>query len=157
MLQIGDKIPVDIKVLNQDAKEVTLSDYLNNDFLVIYFYPKDDTSGCTTEACSFRDFNSEIEKAGASIVGISKDPVKSHVKFIEKNELNFDLLSDEDLKLNEAFGVWVEKSMYGRKYMGTQRATFLVNKKGEVVYVWEKVKPKEHGSEVLDVIKGFNA
>ncbi len=156
MIQVGDLIPKDISVKNQKGEGVRLSDYLNDEYLVIYFYPKDNTSGCTKEACSFRDNDDELKKLGARVIGISKDSADSHVKFIDKNSLNFDLLADEDLELNKAFGVWVEKSMYGKKYMGTQRATFIANKNGEIVKVWETVKPVGHAEEVLQFIKDLS-
>ena len=153
MLSIGDVIPMDIKVLDIHENSVSLHDFLSHDYLIIYFYPKDMTSGCTTEACSFRDFNKEIEKRGGKVIGISKDSVKQHKKFIEKENLNFELLSDESTELQRAFGVWVEKSMYGRTYMGTQRSTFLVDEGGSIIYIWEKVKPAGHAKEVFEMLQ----
>jgi len=142
-------MPTDVKVHNLIGEEVTLSKYLGN-YLVIYFYPKDDTPGCTKEACSFRDFNKDIEELGAKIIGISKDNVKSHNKFIENHKLNFELLSDPETKLQDAFGVWAEKSMFGKKFIGTLRTTFLVNPDGNIVKVWEDVKPDNHAKEIYE-------
>jgi thioredoxin-dependent peroxiredoxin len=147
MLNIGDTIPLDIPLTDKNNKEVKLTDF-KGQYLVIYFYPKDDTEGCTIEACSLRDYNFEIEKLGAKVIGISKDNQKSHEKFRSKFELNFTLLSDESTVFQQACGVWVEKSMFGNDYMGTQRATFIVDGEGKIVYVWEKVKPEEHGLDV---------
>ena len=153
MLTVNEKAPTDVKVLNMSEDEVTLKDYLDKDYLVVYFYPKDNTPGCTKEACSFRDFNKDIEQLGARVIGVSKDPVKSHHKFTQKFELNFELLSDESLELHKAFGVWVEKSMYGKKYMGAQRSTFVLDKNGKVIHVWENVKPNVHAEEVYNFLK----
>ena len=117
--------------------------------VVLYFYPKDDTSGCTAEACAFRDALPDFSKVKAAIIGISRDPVASHDKFKKKHGLTFPLASDEDGKVCSAYGVWVEKSMYGRKYMGIERATFLIDGKGVVRNVWRKVKVNGHAEEVL--------
>ena len=123
--------------------------------VVLYFYPKDDTPGCTTEAQGFRDAIAEFEKAGAVVVGASKDSVARHDKFKAKYDLPFHLVSDTEGTLCESYGVWVEKSMYGRKYMGIQRATFLIDAKGVVREIWPKVKVKGHAEEVLDAVKGL--
>jgi thioredoxin-dependent peroxiredoxin len=128
--------------------EVSLKD-LKGKTVVLYFYPKDDTSGCTAEACAFRDALPDFSKVDAEIVGISRDPVKSHDKFKAKYDLPFPLASDEDGKVCEAYGTWVEKSMYGRKYMGIERSTFLVDGKGVIRNVWRKVKVPGHADEVL--------
>jgi len=117
--------------------------------VVLYFYPKDDTSGCTAEACAFRDALPDFSKVKAEIVGVSRDPVASHDKFKTKYDLPFPLASDVDGKVCQAYGVWVEKSMYGRKYMGIERATFLIDAKGVVRKVWRKVKVPGHAEEVL--------
>lgn len=154
MLGIGDKIPLNIPVLDLQGNEVTLDQFLGKP-LVIYFYPKDDTPACTKEACEFRDYNSEIEKLGAKIIGISKDKVRSHNKFKEKYKLNFDIFSDEDHKLQDAFEVWVKKKFMGREYMGTQRATFIVDSKGIVAKVWDSVIPAGHAKEVFDSLKNI--
>ena len=118
--------------------------------VVLYFYPKDDTPGCTTEACAFRDSLPDFSKVKAAIVGVSRDDVKSHEKFKKKFDLPFPLASDEDGKVCEDYGVWVEKSMYGRKYMGIERSTFLIDEKGIVRNIWRKVKVSGHADEVLE-------
>lgn len=120
--------------------------------LVLYFYPKDDTSGCTREAQDFTELAGDFAKAGARVVGVSRDPMKKHDKFIAKYELKVPLASDEDGALSEAFGTWVEKSMYGRKYMGMERATFLIGADGRVIRAWRKVKVPGHAAEVLAAI-----
>lgn len=118
---------------------------------ILYFYPKDDTSGCTQESCEFRDLMPKFE--GAKVFGVSPDGAKSHLKFIKKYDLNFPLLSDEDKTLLEKLGIWVEKSMYGRKYMGVQRTTVLLDSDGKVIKVWEKVSPAGHAAEVLAALQ----
>ncbi len=132
-------------------KEYKLSDFSGKKF-VLYFYPKDNTQGCTQEACDFRDNLNRISKY-ALIIGISPDSIKSHIKFIEKQNLNFLLLSDPEHKLAEKFNVWVEKSMYGRKYTGIERSTFIINEKGEIEHEWRKVKVKGHVDEVINYLK----
>ena len=132
-------------------KEYKLSDFSGKKF-VLYFYPKDNTQGCTREACDFRDNMKKILKF-APVIGVSPDPIKSHIKFIEKQNLNFLLLSDVEHKLAQKFNVWVEKSMYGRKYMGIERSTFIINEKGEIEYEWRKVKVKGHVDEVINYLK----
>jgi len=151
MLKVGDKAPV-IEVKDINNEKVSLAD-LSDQYVVLYFYPKDDTPGCTKEACSFRDWNAELKKLGVKVVGVSKDSVTSHKKFIEKYELNFDLWSDEDHQLIEAFGAWQKKSMMGKEYMGTVRSTFVIDPKGIILRVWDKVNPPEHGQEIHDFIK----
>jgi peroxiredoxin Q/BCP len=120
--------------------------------VVLYFYPKDDTPGCTMEACNFRDDYSAYEKAGVVILGVSPDSVKSHVKFKEKYGLTFPLLADEDHKVCELYGVWALKKSRGREYMGVLRTTFLIDAEGQIVHVFEKVKPAEHSAEVLEAL-----
>jgi len=142
MLKIGDKLPA-FKLQNQEGDFVGDKDFKNKKVL-IYFYPKDDTPGCTIEACGFRDFIKDFEKRGIVVVGISKDSVKSHKKFAEKFKLNFDLLSDESTETIQKFGAWGEKSMYGRKYMGVNRISYLFDEKGKVIQVYGKVSTKEH-------------
>lgn len=132
-------------------KEYKLSDFSGKKF-VLYFYPKDNTQSCTQEACDFRDNLNRISKY-ALIIGISPDSIKSHIKFIEKQNLNFLLLSDPEHKLAEKFNVWVEKSMYGRKYTGIERSTFIINEKGEIEHGWRKVKVKGHVDEVINYLK----
>ncbi|GAB4284477.1 MAG: thioredoxin-dependent thiol peroxidase [Candidatus Dojkabacteria bacterium] len=155
MVKEGEKINLNFDVRNQNGELVNLAS-LDSDFLVVYFYPKDNTPGCTKEACSFRDFNEDIKKLGAKVFGVSKDSVKSHVSFSEKHNLNFDLLVDEDLKLHNAFGTFVEKSLFGKKYMGTSRSTFVI-KNGEIIRVWEKVKPNDHAKEVYEFLESVVA
>lgn len=121
--------------------------------VVLYFYPKDDTPGCTVEAKEFRDHMKEFEKKNTVIIGVSKDDVKSHDKFKEKFCLPFILASDEDVSVCKAYGVWVEKSMYGKKYMGIERDTFLIDGKGKIAHIWKKVKPEGHAAEVLEAVK----
>lgn len=136
------------KLPDQDGKTHSLADYAGQ-IVLLYFYPKDMTSGCTTEAQGFRDLAKEYKKAGIVVLGVSIDSVKSHKKFCEKESLNFTLLSDEDKKVVEKYGVWKEKSMYGKKYMGIMRESFLIGKDGHIVKHYEKVSPVEHPAEVL--------
>ncbi len=147
MLKEGDKAPA-FKGKNQDGKAVKLGDFKGQK-LALYFYPKDDTPGCTKQACSLRDGFAELKKAGIEVVGVSIDDEKSHQKFISKYELPFDLIADTDKSIVEAYGVWGEKSMYGKKYMGTHRKTFLIDEKGKIVKIFDKVKVSEHADEVL--------
>lgn len=148
MLKSGDKAP-DFKLLNDKGEEVSLSQFLGKKEVVLYFYPKDNTPGCTTEACSFRDNIPKFTSKNAVILGISPDSVKSHQGFIQKQKLNFNLLSDPESKVAKAYGAWGEKSMYGKKYMGILRTTFLIGKDGKIKKVFEKVKPEGHAQEVL--------
>jgi peroxiredoxin Q/BCP len=149
--QAGDKAPV-FKAPSDGGGTVDLAK-LKGKNVVLYFYPKDDTPGCTTEACGFRDNLPAFGKFDAAIYGVSRDTVKKHDKFKEKYGLPFTLIADEDGKITEAYGTWVEKSMYGRTYMGIDRATFLIDKKGVVQRVWRKVKVKGHVEEVLAAVK----
>ena len=142
----GAKAP-DFEVETPDGP-VSLGDFAGQT-LVLYFYPKDDTSGCTREAQDFTALAGEFAKAGVKVVGVSRDPMKSHEKFIGKYGLSVPLVSDEDGKISQAFGTWVEKSMYGRKYMGMERATYLIGADGRVVRAWRKVKVPKHAEEVL--------
>ncbi|WP_340161252.1 peroxiredoxin [uncultured Hoeflea sp.] len=123
--------------------------------VVLYFYPKDNTSGCTTEALDFTALNDEFTKAGAVVIGVSPDPVKAHDKFIAKHDLGVILASDEDKSVLEAYGVWKEKSMYGRTYMGVERSTFLIDGSGKVVRIWRKVKVKGHAQAVLEAVQSL--
>ena len=134
----GDLAP-DFNLPSDGGGEISLASFRGKK-VILYFYPKDDTSGCTAQACEFRDSLSRIEEAGAVVLGVSPDPVKSHDKFKSKYDLNFPLLSDEDHAVAEAYGVWVEKSMYGRKYMGIERSTFLIDAEGRVARAWRNVK-----------------
>ncbi|MEA3246806.1 MAG: thioredoxin-dependent thiol peroxidase [Gemmatimonadota bacterium] len=142
----GDKAPP-FALPTDDGSTLALKD-LKGKPVVLYWYPKDDTSGCTTEACEFRDLFPRFTKGSAVILGASPDSVKSHVKFKQKYDLPFTLLADEDHKVAEAYGVWVEKSMYGRKYMGIERTTFIIGPDGRIARVFEKVKAAGHAAEV---------
>ncbi|MGJ3258074.1 MAG: thioredoxin-dependent thiol peroxidase [Rhodospirillales bacterium] len=153
MLESGDKVPNFNLPVNGGGK-LALKD-LKGKTTVMYFYPKDMTPGCTTEAQDFRDRIKDFEKAGAVVVGVSKDSVKRHDNFVEKQNLPFQLISDENGTLCEDFGVWVEKNMYGRKYMGIQRATFVIDAKGVIRQAWPKVKVKGHADEVLEAVKSL--
>ena len=137
-VDVGDKAP-SFTLPTDGGGEISLKD-LEGKTVILYFYPKDDTSGCTAEACAFRDALPDFSKATAQVIGISRDPVKSHDKFKQKYGLTFPLASDEDGKVCEAYGTWVEKSMYGRKYMGIERSTFLIDRQGVIRNVWRKVK-----------------
>lgn len=137
---------------DQTGKFHSLKEYLGK-WLIVYFYPKDDTPGCTTEACNFRDASDEYKKLGVSIIGISKDNIKSHKKFAEKHKLNFPLLADEDGSAIKSYGAWGEKSMFGKKYMGILRNTYLINPKGEIQKEYKGVKPNLHNEEILMDLK----
>jgi len=150
-LNVGDKAP-DFTLPVDGGKTVALSD-LKGKNVVLYFYPKDDTPGCTIEAKDFRDHMKEFDKANTVVLGASKDSVKSHEKFKEKFCLPFPLLSDESGEMCAAYGVWAEKSMYGKKYMGIERATFLIDKTGVIRTIWPKVKVDGHVKEVLEAAK----
>jgi thioredoxin-dependent peroxiredoxin len=151
MADVGMLAP-DAVFTTPDGKPSKASDYRGK-ALILYFYPKDDTSGCTKEAQEFSALDSQFAKAGAVIVGISKDSEKSHSKFIAKYDLKIALGSDESGDVCEAFGVWVEKSMYGKKYMGIERSTFLIDAQGKIARVWRKVKVPGHAAEVLEAVK----
>src|SRR6476469_7718733 len=150
MIGEGDKAP---------AMQVTASDGSSVDLaapgrpLILYFYPKDDTSGCTREAQYFTTLAPQFEQAGAKVIGVSRDPMKKHEKFIDKYSLAVPLASDEDGRISDAFGTWVQKSMYGRKYMGMDRATYLISADGKVLKAWRKVKVPGHAQEVLEAVK----
>ncbi|MDO4930892.1 MAG: thioredoxin-dependent thiol peroxidase [Bacteroidales bacterium] len=149
-MNIGDKAP-DFLGLDEQGKEVNLKDYAGKR-VILYFYPKDNTSGCTAEACSLRDHHDDLAAAGCEIIGVSVDGQASHQKFIEKHGLPFRLVADTDHKLVEAFGVWAEKSMYGRKYMGTLRTTFVIGPDGTVADIIgpKQIKTKTHGEQLLE-------
>jgi peroxiredoxin Q/BCP len=146
-LSIGDTAP-NFTLPTDDGKSITLSELLGRK-VIVYFYPKDETSGCTTEACSFRDAKLKFDQKDTVIIGISKDSIKSHQKFKEKENLNFILASDESGKVCEQYDVWKEKSMYGRKYFGIERSTFLIDEKGKIVKIWRKVSVPGHIEEIL--------
>jgi thioredoxin-dependent peroxiredoxin len=150
MPKAGDRAPA-FNLSTDDGSTVSLAG-LKGKKVVLYFYPKDDTSGCTTQACGFRDSWHTVQAAGAVVLGVSPDGVGSHAKFKRKFELPFPLLADEDHAVAEAYGVWGEKSMYGRKYMGILRTTFVIDEAGRISHVFEKVKPKGHAAEVLAVL-----
>jgi peroxiredoxin Q/BCP len=151
MLNEGEKVP-GLKTKLSGGGELDLSS--PGGPLVLYFYPKDDTSGCTREAQDFTALAGDFAKAGVKVVGLSRDPMKKHDKFISKYELKVPLASDEDGAISDAFGTWVEKSMYGRKYMGMERSTFLIGKDGRIAKAWRKVKVPGHAEEVLKAAKG---
>lgn len=150
-LTVGDRIP-EVLGIDQNGKEIKASD-LAGKKVVIYFYPKDNTPGCTAEACSLRDGYADLRAAGYEVIGVSKDSEASHRKFIEKQSLPFTLIADTDTALNHAFGVWAEKTMAGRKYMGTVRTTFLVDETGRITDVLKKVDTKNHAVQILDANK----
>jgi thioredoxin-dependent peroxiredoxin len=153
MIEPGEKAP-DFTLPDQDGNEVSLSDFAGRT-LVLYFYPKADTPGCTTQACGIRDRAAEYETAGATVVGVSPDPVARVNKFHGGQSLNFTLLADQDHAVCDAYGVWVEKSMYGRKYMGVERTTVLIDAEGRIAKVWSKVKVPGHAKEVLEAVRAM--
>jgi peroxiredoxin Q/BCP len=152
--KVGNKAPA-FSVLDDQDRRVSLKDFEGRP-VVLFFYPKDDTTGCTKEACSFRDALPRFDKMNATILGISPDSTKSHRKFKEKYDLPYTLLADEDHKVAEQYGVWGEKSMYGRKYLGILRTTFVIDAKGKIAKVFEKVKPEEHATEVAEAVAALN-
>ena len=151
MIEEGRKAP-DFTLPDQDGEKVKLSD-LRGGPVVLYFYPRADTPGCTTQACSVRDHSGDYDKAGARVVGVSPDTVAAIRKFADKYELGFTLLADEDHAVADKYGTWVEKSMYGKKYMGVQRATFIIGTDGKVAHVLPKVQPKKHDDQVLKALQ----
>lgn len=151
MVDEGQPAP-DFALQDQDGSTVTLAS-LRGKPVVLYFYPRDNTPGCTTEACAFRDARADYQKAGATVVGVSPDDVKSHRKFADKFELPFTLLADPDKAACEAYGVWKEKNMYGKKSMGVERSTFVIDAKGVIRKIFRKVKVADHAAAVLDEIK----
>ncbi len=150
-LKIGNKAP-DFTLPTDGGGSVKLSSFKGQP-VVLYFYPKDDTSGCTKEACDFRDNLTTFKRLKVQVIGVSKDSVKKHDKFKEKYELTFPLASDEDGKVCDKYGVWVEKSMYGRKYMGIERATYLIDAEGKIAHIWRKVSVTDHVEDVLKIFK----
>ena len=146
-LKKGDKAP-EFTAHDQNGHEIKLSQ-LKGKKVILYFYPKDDTSGCTAQACNLRDNYTELQKQGYEVLGVSKDGAASHKKFAEKYDLPFALLVDEDHTINEAYGVWKEKSMFGKKYMGTQRTTFVIDEQGKIEEVIKKVKTAAHAEQIM--------
>jgi thioredoxin-dependent peroxiredoxin len=151
MIEPGDEAP-DFELPDQDGRTVKLSDFRGRP-VVVYFYPKADTPGCTTQACGVRDHRTDYAKVGATVLGISPDPVKKVKKFHEKYDLDFALLADEDHAVADSYGVWVEKSMYGKVYKGNERTTFVIDSDGKVAAVLRKVKPAEHDALVLAALE----
>jgi thioredoxin-dependent peroxiredoxin len=151
ILNSGDKAP-DFDLPQDDGSTVSLKNLLGHK-IILYFYPKDDTSGCTQEALEFNQLKSAFTECGAVIFGVSPDSVKSHIKFKAKHNLDFALISDESKSMLESYGVWTEKSMYGRKYMGVERTSFLIDESGFIMKVWPKVKVAGHPAEILSFIK----
>ncbi|MBN7816015.1 thioredoxin-dependent thiol peroxidase [Algoriphagus pacificus] len=146
-LEVGQMAP-DFEAKIETGETIKLSDYRGKK-VVLYFYPKDNTPGCTAQACNLRDNYEALQKAGYVVLGISSDAEKSHQKFIEKQSLPFSLIADPDKKVHEAYGTWVEKSMYGRKYMGTARTTFVIDEEGKIAEIIEKVNTKDHTAQIL--------
>ncbi len=151
MIEEGKNAP-DFKLKNQDGETISLKDFEGKN-IVLYFYPKDDTSGCTAEACAFRDDFPKFENIDAVILGVSPDSVESHKKFAEKYNLPFNLLSDESKEVCEKYGVWQQKSMYGRKYMGVVRTTYIIDKDGRVKKLFTRVKVDNHNKEVMEALQ----
>ncbi len=151
MVNEGDKAP-NARFTKADGTTASMADY-DGETVILYFYPKDDTSGCTKEAQEFTALMADFAKASARVIGISRDSVKSHAKFIGKYDLKVELGSDESGEVCEAFGTWVEKSMYGKKYMGIERATFLISSDGKIARIWRKVKVPGHAAAVLEAAK----
>lgn len=150
-IEIGQEVP-DRKLKANGGKDVSLSDYRGK-YVILYFYPKDMTPGCTTEACDFRDNYESFKELDAVILGVSPDPVARHEKFIDKHELPFELLADEDHQLAEDFGVWKLKKNFGKEYMGIERSTFLIDKEGKLINEWRKVRVKGHVEEALEHLR----
>ena len=151
-LKEGDKAP-DFSLPASTGEAISLAD-LAGKKVVVYFYPKDNTPGCTTEACDFRDVRGELEAAGAVVLGVSADSLKSHANFVDRNGLNFPLLSDADKTMAESYGAWGEKRNYGRTYMGMKRMTFLIDEQGAIEKIWPQVRVKGHADAVLAQVKG---
>lgn len=151
MLAVGDKAP-NFTIKTDTDENFKLSDALGKK-VVLYFYPKDDTPGCTTEACDFRESLTEFNQLNCIVLGVSKDSVASHKKFKEKYKLNFSLGSDESTEVCQKYGVWVEKSMFGKKYFGVNRSTFLIDESGNIQHIWPKVKVATHIKDILSVLK----
>ena len=143
----------DFALPSTSGETISLSDFKGKQAVVLYFYPKDSTPGCTVEACSFRDNLAAVQAHGAAVLGVSPDSVKSHANFTQKQNLNFPLLADTERELARAYGVWVEKKQYGRTFMGIERSTFLIDKDGKIKKIWRKVTPKTHVADVIEALK----
>lgn len=154
MLSVGDKAP-QFALNDADGNKVKLSDFKGKK-VVLYFYPKDLTPGCTVEACAFRDDIGPLKKLGAVVLGVSADDEKKHQKFRDKHDLNFPLLADVNHEVSDQYGTWQEKSMYGRKYWGIARVTYIIDEKGKIAHVWPKVKVDGHSKEVIDAVKSLS-
>lgn len=154
-IEIGQPV-ADFTLPSSTGGNISLADYRDKKNVVIYFYPKDNTPGCTTESCDFRDGNDQLAKRDTVVLGISPDDLTSHEKFINKYDLPFPLLADTELEVIQQFDVWQEKNMYGRKYMGVERSTFLIDKQGKLVQEWRKVKVKNHVQEVLKAVESIS-
>lgn len=150
MVSVGERAP-EFSLPADDGREVSLKEFRGKN-VVLYFYPKDDTTGCTKEACSFRDNLGRVTSKGAVVLGVSRDDTASHVKFKDKYHLNFPLLSDEEGRVTEAYGVWKKKNLYGREYFGIERTTFLIDETGTITRIWSKVKVEGHTDEVLGAL-----
>ncbi|NSW56416.1 MAG: thioredoxin-dependent thiol peroxidase [Armatimonadetes bacterium] len=153
-LVTGQKAP-QFSLPASTGNKVALKDFKGKNVVVLYFYPRDNTPGCTKEACSFRDLQAEFEEAGAVILGVSTDSLESHDKFAAKYDLRFPLLADKDAEVATKYGVWQEKNMYGKKSMGIVRTTFVIDKEGKIAKIWPKVKVEEHADEVLEFVKSL--
>ncbi len=149
-LEVGDKAKA-FQLETYGGETLKLSDYAGKP-VVLYFYPRDNTPGCTREACAFRDLSLELDQRGAVVLGVSTDSVESHEKFRDKHELNFPLLADPEGKVSSAYGAWREKNMYGKKSMGIQRSTFLIDPKGKIAHIWKRVKVDGHDQQVLEAL-----
>jgi thioredoxin-dependent peroxiredoxin len=155
MLSVGEKAP-QLRLKDEQGRAVELADFRGRK-VVLYFYPRDLTPGCTKEACAFQEDLAEFEKRNAAVLGVSTDDVRSHQRFREKYNLQFPLLTDADHKTAESYGVWQEKNMYGRKVWGIKRSTFIIDEQGRIRHIFNKVSPAEHSREVLDALDNLNA
>lgn len=155
MTTLEGLVAPDFTMKNETGETVSLKDFAGKKYVVLYFYPKDMTPGCTTQACDFRDAEKDFADLNAVILGVSADDEKQHIKFIEKHGLPFSLLVDEDHAVSEAYGVWVKKNMYGKEFMGIERSTFLIDPTGTIVKEWRKVKVPNHIQDVLETLKSI--
>ena len=146
---------VNVEKIGMEGASIALKDFKGDRIVVLYFYPRDNTKGCTTEATGFRDLKGQFTRNNAVILGVSTDDIDSHEKFVEKQKLNFPLLSDEDGAVTDKYGAWQEKKMYGKTFMGTVRSTFVIDTKGKIAKIWPKVKPDGHAEDVLEFVKGM--